>query len=66
MPKKKFYNTRPKYTLYFRKIRGKRWYVGGEVYWDKASAEKDKKWLNSLNTGYVYKVMPYKGTWRKW
>jgi len=62
---KKFYDKKPKYTLYFRKENGKRWYKGGEVYWTKKAAEEDKKWLTKLQKGkYVYKVMPYKDSWK--
>ena len=63
--KKKYYDKKPKYCMYFRKADGKRWYIGGEVYWTKKSAEADMKYMNKMMKGkYVYKVMPYKGTWK--
>ena len=66
MPKKKFYNTRPKYEIYFRKKGMKRWFRSGDYYWDKTSAMKDLKWFRrNKSTKYEYKLSPYKGTERR-
>lgn len=62
---KKFYDTKPKYEIYFRKEDGKRWYRSGCYHWTKEIAEKDIRESNKMMKGkYKYKIKPYKGTWK--